>query len=172
MSKFSRKITHIKNNNKLISKINNNTFFKNILFFTIFLLLLDLITKYIFTNKYFFENSFINIQFSKNFGSAFSMFSNYSYYNYIIILLSFIILYFLFINLKEFKQNKLSRYSFYFLIPGILGNLYDRIFFGYVRDFIGLKYLFIFNIADVYLTLSVILYLSLELNLFRFISYK
>lgn len=152
---------------KFISK---NKFIKNTFIFTIILFLIDILTKYFFTNKSYFENSLFFIKYSQNYGSALSMFSNISYYNTIVILLSFGVLYYLFKNLKEFNHTKLTCLTFYFLIPGILGNLYDRLFFGFVRDFIGIKNLFIFNMADIYLTFVVILYIIYELKQSSFFS--
>lgn len=150
--------------------ISQNKFIKNTIIFTTILFLIDIITKYFFTNKSYFESSFIFIKYSQNYGSALSMFSNVSYYNIIVILLSFGVLYYLFKNIKEFNHSKLTSLTFYFLIPGILGNLYDRIFFGFVRDFIGIKHLFIFNIADIYLSLAVIFYIYYELKSSSFFS--
>ena len=126
------------------------------------LFLLDIITKYIFTSKYYFNEFFISIYYSENYGSALSMFSNVSMYNSIIIILSIVVIIGIIYNTRNFQKNGYYISIFILLISGILGNLYDRIFFGFVRDFISLKYLFIFNIADIYLTLAVILLISIE----------
>ncbi|NQZ84357.1 MAG: signal peptidase II [Nanoarchaeales archaeon] len=152
--------------------ISNNLFIKNTFIFSFILLLIDIITKYIFTNKFFFENSLIYIQYSENRGSAFSMFSNFDYYNYLIVILSLFVLYYLYKNITEFNINKITRFSYYLLIAGIIGNLFDRIIFGYVKDFIGLKYLFIFNIADAYLTFAVLMFIYVELRNSSFLSDK
>jgi signal peptidase II len=150
----------------------NFSFIKKILFVSLILFLLDILTKYFFTGKSYFKGSLVYIEYSQNYGSAFSMFSGYDFYNYLIIILSFVVLYFLFKNVNEFTKTKLSMVAFYLLISGILGNLFDRVVFGYVRDFIGLKYLFIFNFADVYLSVAVILYICYEFELLSFISSK
>jgi signal peptidase II len=145
---------------------------KKILFVSLILFLLDILTKSFFTGKSYFKGSVVYIKYSQNYGSAFSMFSNYDYYNYLIIFLSFVVLYFLFKNVKEFTKTSLTKVAFCLLISGTLGNLFDRVVFGYVRDFIGIKYLFIFNFADVYLSLAVILYICYEFELLSFISSK
>ena len=136
------------------------------------LFLVDIITKYIFTNKSYFDGFLISIKYVQNKGSAFSLFSGVELYNIIIILLSIIVLTVLFYNFKSFSKNKIYLYSILLLICGILGNLYDRIVFGFVRDFISLKYLFVFNIADLYLTLGIILILYYELQESKFINFK
>ena len=44
-----------------------------------------------------------------------------------------------------------------FLISGAIGNLVDRLFLGYVRDFISIRlFNFVFNIADLFITIGVI----------------
>lgn len=139
-------------------KINLNYFF---LFFTI-LLFLDQVSKYLFNGKKYFENYLIYIYYSKNYGSAFSIFSNVDFYNYIVIIISLIVLVILFFNYKYFFKNKLLFFVFILGISGICGNLLDRLILGYVQDFIGFKYLFIFNFADIYLNLALLLYLFYE----------
>ncbi|MFN3698824.1 MAG: signal peptidase II, partial [Dictyoglomus sp.] len=43
------------------------------------------------------------------------------------------------------------------ILGGLLGNLYDRVFYGYVIDFIHIKNLFVFNLADLFITVGGIL---------------
>lgn len=125
---------------------------------------IDIITKYIFTDKKIFENFLIGISYAENRGSAFSIFSDVEIYNLLIILLSVMLLIFLIYYLKKYEKNKFYFISLVFLISGLLGNLFDRIVFGYVRDFISLKYLFIFNFADLYLTIGIIFLLYYEFS--------
>jgi len=134
--------------------------FPTILIFV--LTIIDLLSKSLFTNKIFFENSLISIHFSKNFGSSFGIFSNVSFYSYFVTFLAIIVLITLIYYKKTFFKNKYLTYTFIFMFSGILGNTIDRILFGYVRDFISLKHLFIFNLADFYITLAFILYLIYE----------
>lgn len=59
---------------------------------------------------------------------------------------------------KPFKTNGWYKVGFTCLIGGIIGNLIDRLFLGYVRDFISLDFISfpVFNIADIALTVGCI----------------
>lgn len=139
-----------------------NVFYIISIFFINLFLFIDLIFKFYFTNKYQFSNFLISIKYSENHGSALGIFSNFLNYNLIIIILSIIVICFLVYKYKYFFGNNYLILSFIFIVSGILGNLYDRIIFGFVRDFISLKYLFIFNLADLYLSLGFLFYLIYE----------
>ena len=106
------------------------------------LVLVDQITKVFFKNK-----SFLIFNYTTNTGAAFSLFHNQ---NLFLIITSILILVFIIYLYKKYK--KLQIY-FSLMIAGTIGNLIDRVFFGYVRDFIDLAIWPIFNIAD---SLSVI----------------
>ena len=59
-----------------------------------------------------------------------------------------------------YYKDKVKGYGFYglaFLLSGVIGNLIDRLLFGYVRDFIDVGFWPIFNLADSYNTTGVIL---------------
>ena len=94
-----------------------------------------------------------------NHGAAWSILDGNRLFLIIVGFLSIIFIYDIFI--KNNNINKLELISFGMLFGGILGNLYDRVFLGYVIDYIGLfigEYKFpIFNIADTLIVLSVIL---------------
>ena len=94
-----------------------------------------------------------------NYGAAWSILSGNRLFLIIISLISLIVIYMMFIN-KE-KLNNFKMLSFGLLIGGIIGNLLDRIFLGYVIDYLGfiiINYRFpIFNLADIAIVISVIL---------------
>ncbi len=115
----------------------------SLLFLT--LLALDLITKTIFTDKHFL---FINYQ--ENYGAAFSILQGYKL---LFIIAAVIVILVILIYYKK-VNNKLP---LIFLLAGTSGNLIDRIYFGYVRDFIDIKVWPVFNIADSLNTIGVIL---------------
>lgn len=106
------------------------------------LVLVDQITKVFFKNK-----SFLIFNYTTNTGAAFSLFHNQ---NLFLIITSIIILIFLIYLYKKYPRLQVY---LSLVIAGTIGNLIDRIFLGYVRDFIDLRVWPVFNIAD---SLSVI----------------
>ena len=107
--------------------------------------------------------NFLSLMYVRNTGSAFSMFSNKSWgvtMLSVISALALVLLLFLaFFVLVRFRSRRLS-IVLIFLSAGTLGNLIDRIRLKYVIDFIRFdfgSYTFpIFNVADIYVTLSCI----------------
>ena len=79
----------------------------------------------------------------------------------LLIVVTFIMLVLIFNMMYSYEDNKLNNIAFGLLIGGIIGNLIDRVFYAYVRDFIELivfGYNFpIFNIADMGIVIGVIL---------------
>ena len=109
--------------------------------------------------------SFLNFDLIWNNGIAFGLFSfnEVLYYNLItliIIIISLIIL------LLAFKSKGIERVSYSMIFGGSLGNLFDRLYYSAVIDFIDLNinniHWFIFNIADIFITLGVIMLITLE----------
>ena len=103
---------------------------------------------------------FFYIDYSSNTGAAFSILSGH---NIILIVLTIIISLLLYHIMYSYKNSILNDISFGLLFGGILGNLLDRVFVGYVRDFISFKfgnyYFPIFNIADTAIVIGIILLL-------------
>ena len=64
------------------------------------------------------------------------------------------------------KSERLEKISFSMIIGGSLGNIFDRIYYSSVVDFIDLHinnfHWFIFNIADIFISLGVIILIVLE----------
>ena len=101
---------------------------------------------------------FFSITVVHNTGGAWSIFSDHSY---LFIIASIIAIVLLIKFMFGFKNNFRNNLAFGFLFGGIFSNLADRVFLGYVRDFLNFK-LFgydypIFNIADVAIVAGVIL---------------
>ena len=113
-----------------------------------------------------FESRFLNINLVWNEGIAFGLLSfdkNYLYNLLTILIIVLIIIIFFMI----LKSKGLKKYSLLMVLGGALGNLYDRIYFKAVPDFIdfhiGNFHWFIFNVSDIFISLGVLFLISLEL---------
>ena len=101
-----------------------------------------------------------------NEGIAFGLlsFNRTDLYNFLTIIISVVILV---IFIMVIKNIGLKKYSLIMILGGAIGNLYDRVFFRAVPDFIdfhiGEFHWFVFNIADIFITLGVIFMILLEL---------
>ena len=113
-----------------------------------------------------FKSKFLNINLVWNDGIAFGLlsFDQDHLYNLltILIIVLIIIIFFMIIKNRGFKK-----YSLLMVLGGALGNLYDRIYFKAVPDFIdfhiGNFHWFIFNVSDIFISLGVLFLISLEL---------
>ena len=103
-------------------------------------------------------DDFFYIRYIKNTGASWGILENSRLF---LIIMSIIALVVLLRYSYSFKKTTLNLYGFGFLMGGILGNLSDRILYGYVKDFIDLiifNYDFpVFNIADIFIVIGVIL---------------
>ncbi|HOJ15567.1 MAG TPA: signal peptidase II [Caldisericia bacterium] len=138
------------------NKTNKNLFWLNILivFAVIFL---DRITKLLVLNlnnnlKLF---SFLEIIFVKNEGIVFGLFSNNNLNNIFIItsIISLIII----LTFYRYAKNSPLTYFLSMILGGAIGNIIDRILYGYVIDFIKVDSFYVFNIADASITVGTIL---------------
>ena len=109
---------------------------------------------------------FINFYLVWNTGIGFglvAMESNIFYHiiTTIILLINFVLIFFL------FKAKGIYVYLLALIVGGSLGNLFDRIYYYAVPDFIdfhlGSFHWFIFNVADIFITLGIIGLMSVEL---------
>ena len=102
---------------------------------------------------------FINLHLIWNKGIAFGLFSFSEKYNYSFLTL-FIFIVIIVVFWMLLKSKGLEKYGFIFVFGGSLGNVYDRIFYSAVPDFIDIYYKnfhwFIFNVADIFITLGVV----------------
>lgn len=132
----------------------------------IILIFFDQLTKYIIVSNFTIGKSIILIKnflkfcYINNYGASFGMLSGNTI---ILIVLTILILYYLLKEIKLNKDNNLLLISSTLIFSGALGNLIDRIFRGYVVDFISFT-LFknempIFNLADIFITFGVFIYL-------------
>ncbi len=153
--------------------------FKNLKFFInislivpTFVFILDRISKiYIINlsknsfNTELYTSKFLNITLIWNEGIAFGLFSaSHEYwYNFLTIV---VVITALIILIMSIRQHGIQKYFFLIVFGGALGNLYDRIFFKAVPDFIDLHvgnfHWFVFNIADIFITFGVIMLILWE----------
>lgn len=102
--------------------------------------------------------NFFSFYFIENYGAAWSMFSGKAEFLIVISLLAIFIIYRYMYN---FKTNKRNNLAFGLIVGGIFGNLIDRIFLGYVRDFLSFKIINynypVFNFADSFIVIGVFL---------------
>lgn len=128
-------------------------FFKT--FLIIFLLLIiDLITKYLFFDMELAQNLF---HATFNTGISFGV----DIPQWIIQWVTCIFLIFISILLSKKKVHPVI---WALIIAGGLWNLLDRIFLWWVRDFIRLGFGPVFNVADIYINLAVIYFIVFELK--------
>ena len=113
-----------------------------------------------------FSSKYLNISLIWNEGIAFGLlsFNHGNLYNLLTILIAVIILVICFMI---YKSSDIKKYFLIFILGGALGNIYDRIFFNAVPDFIDFHingfHWFVFNVADIFISLGVIFMISFEL---------
>ena len=152
------------------SRINNTNFSLNfIIILSIFIL--DRLSKiYVIflsnklNNTEIFLSKYLNIYLIWNEGVGFGLFAfdNKFYYHIltvIIIIITIIVFYYM------FKTDGIEKYSFTMIAGGSIGNIFDRMYYFAVPDFIDIHYenihWFIFNVADIF-TSGVILLIILN----------
>ena len=139
---------------------------------TLLIFLIDRISKiYVinldknFSGSEIFSSEFLNITLIWNEGIAFGLFSFDERYLYNVLTLFIIIIIFI-IFFMFIKSKGLKKYSLLMILGGALGNVFDRIFYKGVPDFvdfhIGSFHWFIFNFADVFITLGVFFMILFE----------
>jgi len=142
---------------------------KFLIIFSIFLI--DQVSKYYIINIFEFQDeviylsSFLNLQLIWNEGIAFGLlsFENDLYYNSITFVIIIVILILLFL----IKNDDQYSYFYSIIVGGALGNLIDRIRYSSVPDFIDIHisnfHWFVFNIADIFVSLGVICLIVAEI---------
>ena|SRR3989338_11049063 len=76
-----------------------------------------------------------------------------------IILVSLMVITILIYHFKEFPNKLITNAGFALILGGAIGNLIDRIYFGYVTDFLDFRIWPVFNLADFAVTAGAILLL-------------
>jgi len=149
----------------MINKIQTKLYFLSL---SIFIILIDQFTKYIMFHyhKIFINKDFLlfRLDFVKNYGAAFNIFSGSRIFlSLISILFSILLIYLIF---RKNTLNLFDLYSYSFILGGTIGNGIDRIYKGFVVDFINLNIINfpVFNIADISINIG---FIFLLYNIFK-----
>ena len=138
------------------------------------LVLVDLATKVYFANYFESGNSNINLlgglitlTYVRNTGAAFGVLANNTIF--LAIISAIFVIAFTLIDVYQKRQDWLYAVAYSIMMAGALGNLVDRLFLNYVRDFIKFSMFgFVCNWADICICVGVTLYLlSLIINVVK-----
>ena len=131
--------------------------------------LLDILTKNYIQNKIMYGEqveitSFLRFVHFQNPGAAFSFLSDQGgWQRYFLIAISLLAVIYIPWLINQYKKNMLIVIGLLLILGGAIGNLYDRISYGYVIDFIYLHiaefYWPAFNVADSAISIGVLLFL-------------
>ena len=131
--------------------------------------LLDILSKNFIQNKMIYGEqveitSFLSLVHFQNTGAAFSFLSDQGgWQRYFLIAISLLAVLYIPWLINQYKKNILIVIGLLLILGGAIGNLYDRISYGYVIDFIYLHfaefYWPAFNVADSAISLGVLLFL-------------
>ena len=119
-------------------------------------------------NSILFINDYLNLELVWNTGIGFGLFSQNAniYYHSISLLIFFVIV---FLSYLISKANFADKIFFSLILGGALGNFYDRLLYFAVPDFIDFHindfHWYTFNIADIFITVGIILIISKDLIL-------
>jgi signal peptidase II len=156
----------------MINKNLTKNFYIN-LFTIFFIFIIDRISKiYVinlnnkFLSSELYSSKFLNINLIWNEGIAFGLFSftQNNLYNLLTLIISIIII----VILKMILDSQgIKKYGLMMIFGGALGNLFDRIFYKAVPDFIDFHiegfHWFVFNVADIFITIGVIIMILFEI---------
>ena len=149
----------------MINNIKTKLYFVSL---SIFIVLIDQFTKNLMFNntKLFVNKDFIlfKLDLVKNYGAAFNIFSGSRIFLSLISILFSILLIYLIFSKNTIKLFNL--YSYSFILGGTIGNGIDRIYKGFVVDFININIINfpLFNIADISINIG---FIFLLYNIFK-----
>ena len=134
------------------------------LILTLIILIVDIVSKlivkhYLTLGSISIINNFLNLTYVENTGAAWSIFDNNRYI--VLVLSCMIIIGIIYYIFKEKPSKIISRIAYSLVLGGALGNFINRLYYGYVIDFIDVKFFGynypIFNMADIFIVVGVIL---------------
>ncbi len=119
-------------------------------------------------NNSLYINDFINLDLVWNTGIGFGLLSSDSnlIYNFITGIICIVIMFLIYLILKS---RMIDKVLFSLILGGALGNVYDRLTYFAVPDFIDIHYKnfhwFTFNIADIFITIGILFFITKDLIL-------
>ncbi|WP_392552870.1 signal peptidase II [Orbus wheelerorum] len=141
------------------------------LVFTAVVLITDLATKFYIHHTFYYGESvrllnFFSISYYRNTGAAFSILEGQRWLlAAVAIIISLLIIYMLY---KNGRTKKLESFSLALVLGGALGNLFDRIYHGFVIDFLDVNFgswhYPTFNLADCAICVGIVLFIFAGYN--------
>lgn len=125
------------------------------------------------SNGWVYSNDLFNLVYEKNTGAAFSIMQHSTKFLIIISIIALIALfYYIIVNLNTIFKKEI--FCLALLMAGMFGNLYERLVFGYVRDFFDLTFINfpVFNISDAFINVGVFAIILLILTTKKSIKLK
>ena len=131
------------------------------IFIIVFIILsLDQLTKFLISKNLILNqsvpiiNGVVHLTLVHNRGAAFGILKNQTFWFILSALIAIILIFY---NLRQNKDRKIFVFSSSLILAGAVGNLIDRVFFGYVIDFIDFRIWPVFNVADSAITIGAIM---------------
>lgn len=142
---------------KLLSKKNKLSLF--VLVFVVFTVINSFLSKFLSRlseEGFVFSGPVFKLNFVKNTGAAFSIFENHTVFLVCLAILAvFAVIYYVRKHVEKLPTAAIFWSAI--LLSGICGNMFERIYFGFVRDFFELTFIPfpVFNISDIYINFGV-----------------
>jgi len=120
--------------------------------------------------KDYFVNEYLNFTLTWNKGIAFGLLESKNLFYHFISFVIFLIISFIFYLIYK-TDKKLEFFSFSIIAGGAIGNLFDRLYYQAVPDFLDIHYQnfhwFTFNVSDIFITIGIIMLLIFDIFKFN-----
>lgn len=104
-------------------------------------------------------NDYLSLEISRNYGIAFGLHVGTGIFYFTVIVFFVWLASGKLLNFKEMGKREILAVCF--ILSGAIGNLIDRVRFGYIIDFINFKDIVIFNLADVFIMMGVAILINI-----------
>jgi signal peptidase II len=112
--------------------------------------------------------SFFSLVHARNFGGAFGLFAGFGFAKYFFTYLPLLIIAILIYMMLAYRSSLGKMFALALILSGAIGNVYERILYGYVTDFLDFYFQSwhwpAFNVADISISTGVGLWLFVELR--------